>query len=463
MNFDNINNIYFIGIGGIGMSALARYFKAIGKNVSGYDKTQTPLTNELVAEGIDIHFKDNVELIPANVKQQTSNIVIVYTPAIPSSHSELAYFREHNYTIKKRSEILGALTEQAYTIAVAGTHGKTTVSSMIAHILQYSGRKCTAFLGGITKNYNSNLLLPSPISPPLSPGSRPLVVVEADEYDRSFLTLHPDVAVITSMDPDHLDIYGDREQMEESYRLFAKQLKYGGRLFAKQGTGFTERCTTYSVSEPAKYGIKNIRVAAHQHIFDMVGPVENLSDLQLGLPGIHNIENAVAAVAVAQYMEIPGSKIREALATYKGVRRRFDCQVQGENVTYIDDYAHHPEELKACINSVRGLYPGKKITGIFQPHLFSRTRDFADSFGEALALLDELILLDVYPARELPIDGVSSKLILDKVAISNKMICSKEQTLQEVSRRYTEVLLTLGAGDIDQLVEPIKNILLKKI
>ena len=454
MSFENINNIYFIGVGGIGMSALARYFKANGKSVSGYDKVPTHLTDELIGEGIDIHFEDNISLIPSTINHQPSATLIVYTPAVPSLHKELNYFRENGYTIKKRSEVLGDLTSQMYTIAVAGTHGKTTISFMIAHIIKHAGVDCTAFLGGIAKNYNTNLLLSN------SPKAK--VVVEADEYDRSFLTLNPDVAVITAMDADHLDIYGTKEEMEEAYRMFAKKLKYGGRVFAKQGLGYTEKTTTFSMTELAKYGVKNIRMENNKCVFDLTSSVENLNDLVLGLPGIHNVENAMVAVAVAQYLRLVPTKIREALASYTGVKRRFDYQVQTEKITYIDDYAHHPEELKACIGSVRKLYPDKKITGIFQPHLYTRTRDFADGFAESLSMLDELILMDIYPARELPIEGVNSKMILDKVTINNKKLCSKEEVLNEVRQNNMEVLLTVGAGDIDQLVEPIKNILLDK-
>lgn len=452
MAFENTNNIYFLGIGGIGMSALARYFKAQGKNVSGYDKTPTALTDELIAEGIDIHFEDNVALIPSDIKNKQSNTLIVYTPAVPASHDELNYFRENAYTIKKRSEVLGDITQQMYTIAVAGTHGKTTVSSMIAHILKYAGMECIAFLGGITKNYNSNLLLSN------SPQTK--IVVEADEYDRSFLTLNPDVAVITAMDADHLDIYGTKEEMDESYKQFAKQIKYGGRLFAKRELGFKEKCTTYSLNGESKYYAKNIKIINRQYVFDLVSSVENLNDVTLGLPGMHNVENAVVAAAVAQYLRILPSKIKEALASYSGVQRRFDYQIQNDKITYIDDYAHHPEELKACINSVKALYPDKKITGIFQPHLYTRTRDFSDEFGKALSLLDKLILLDIYPARELPIEGVTSKIIFDKVTNNGKKMCSKEEAINELKNSDVEVLLTLGAGDIDQLVEPIKNMLL---
>ncbi len=455
MNLDKIHSVYFLGIGGIGMSAIARYFNAKGKSVSGYDKTPTPLTDELKAEGIRIHFEDTIDAIPAKIKDAATDILIVMTPAVPASHVGLNYFRHKGYTIKKRSEVLGLLTQQLYTVAVAGTHGKTTTSSMIAHILRASGVDCTAFLGGITKNYNSNLLLPS-----RDGNGSNVVVVEADEYDRSFLTLHPDIAVITSMDADHLDIYGDKSFLEDSFRMFAGQVKQGGSLIAHQGLPLNnDKAISYSTTEKAAYKAENIRIEKQYYTFDLVTPTEVIKDLQLGLPGTHNVDNAVAAVAVALKMSISGDDIKKALASFTGVKRRFDYQVRTEELVYIDDYAHHPEELKACINSVKEMFPGKKITGIFQPHLFTRTRDFADGFAESLSLLDDLLLMEIYPARELPIEGVTSQMLLDRMSLQNKAICSKEALLNEVKKRKIEVLLTLGAGDIDQFVEPLRKLL----
>ena len=447
-----------MGIGGIGMSALARYFNAAGKEVSGYDKTSTKLTDELMAEGIDIHFEDSIDFIPSSVKdQQSENTLIVYTPAVPKDHSEYVYFQKHRFNIKKRSEILGLITEQLHTIAVAGTHGKTTTSSLIAHILKSSGISSTAFLGGVTQNYNTNLLL--------SKDSK-TVVVEADEYDRSFLTLYPDIAVVTSIDADHLDIYGDKKYMEESYSLFVNQIKPKGKLITKKNIlpnlNFFRETITYSLKTEADYYAQNISVKNGQYIYDIVSPIEELNNVTLGLPGLHNVENSLAAVAVVQQVGISADNIRNALNTFKGVRRRFDYQIKTNQLVFIDDYAHHPEELKACINSVKELYPDKKITGVFQPHLFTRTRDFADEFAKSLELLDELILLEIYPARELPIEGINSKMLLDKVMLKNKTLSSKSNLIKELSEKKLEVLLTLGAGDIDMLVEPIKNTLLKK-
>ncbi len=456
MNFKNIKSVYFIGIGGIGMSAIARYFHAHGKKVSGYDKTPTSLIDELIKEGINIHFEDSVEIArlqTSNLKPQT---LVIYTPAVPKDHKELNYFRREGFIVKKRSRVLGDITKNHFTIAVAGTHGKTTTSSMIAHILKASGVNCFAFLGGISKNYNSNLLLPD------DPKKDSVVVVEADEYDRSFLTLHPDIAVITSMDADHLDIYGDKNYMQDSYRLFARQVKENGVLISRSGLPVGEvksKHKLYSIADEADYSASEIRIQKHQYFFNWSNHTSAIADLATLMPGRHNVENVVAAIAVATELEISTEKISAAVHSYSGVKRRFDYQVKTDQQIYIDDYAHHPEELRACISSVKELYPGKKITGIFQPHLFSRTRDFVDGFAESLSLLDELILLDIYPARELPIDGVTSKIIFDKVSILNKTLCRKAGVMAELSGRKIEVLLTLGAGDIDQLVEPITKLL----
>ncbi|MCW3104547.1 MAG: UDP-N-acetylmuramate--alanine ligase [Bacteroidetes bacterium] len=468
----DITHIYFLGIGGIGMSALARYFHAMGKQVSGYDKTPTKLTDELIAEGISIHFEDNIDLIPEGFKSEISDlrshILIVYTPAVPKSHSEYVFFNSNGFNIKKRAEVLGLITESARTIAVAGTHGKTTTSSLVAHILKTAGLDPSAFLGGITQNYKTNLLLSKDLSAP-SPleraGVRSLIVVEADEYDRSFLTLHPEIAVITSVDADHLDIYGDKGQVEESFSMFANLVE--GKLIVKKSIAekinSEKQPITYSVDDRyADYYASDIRIADGYYHYNIHTPKGLMQNCTMGLPGKHNVENSIAATAIACELHISEVYIKEALRTFGGVKRRFDYQVKTEQLVYIDDYAHHPEELKATISSAREMYPGKKITGVFQPHLFSRTRDFADDFAASLDLLDTCILLEIYPARELPIDGVNSQMLLDKMKNAKRMICQKKDLVEEISKMGVEVLLTMGAGDIDTLVEPIKNKLLEK-
>lgn len=461
----DIKYIYFLGIGGIGMSALARYFNAMGKSVSGYDKTPTKLTDELIAEGIEIHFEDNINLVGENFKSQISDlksqILIVYTPAIPSDHSELNYFKNNNYTVKKRSEVLGMITESTYTIGVAGTHGKTTTSSMIAHVMKVAGLDPSAFLGGITQNYNTNLLLSEKFkTSDLTSDISNLTVVEADEYDRSFLTLHPEIAVITSVDADHLDIYGDKKYMEESYSLFANQVR--SKLILKKSIvdsiHSSKKAITYSVNDTtADYYAQHIEIKNAEYHFEVHTPNGVFKNITLGLPGLHNVENSIAAIAVASLMDVSEENIRIALKTFRGVKRRFDYQLKTDKLVFIDDYAHHPEELKACINSAKEMYPTKKITGIFQPHLFTRTRDFADDFAKSLDLLDECILMEIYPARELPIAGITSKMLLDKMKSSNKSICQREELVEKVSKLKLDVLLTLGAGDIDTMVEPLKN------
>jgi UDP-N-acetylmuramate--alanine ligase len=464
----NITHIYFIGIGGIGMSALARYFKAMGKNVSGYDKTPTKLTDELISEGINIHFEDNMDLINEEYKSQISKsqILIVYTPAVPKDHSEYLFFNSNGFNIKKRAEVLGLITESSRTIAVAGTHGKTTTSSLVAHIFKTAGLDPTAFLGGITQNYNTNLLLAESLKSnnPTS-NIQHLVVVEADEYDRSFLTLHPEIAVITSADPDHLDIYGDKTHVEESFSLFAGLAEE--KLIIKKSITDKIRCNkkaiTYSIEDKyADYYGFNIKIEDGFYHYSIDTPSGIFENITLGLPGKHNVENSIAAVAVACQMHISETYIRSALKSFGGVRRRFDYQIKTPQLVFIDDYAHHPEELKAAINSAREMYPGKKITGIFQPHLFSRTRDFADDFAKSLDLLDECILMEIYPARELPIEGITSQMLLEKMKITDKAIVQKNDLIEEIGRRKIEVLLTMGAGDIDKFVEPIKNKLLEK-
>ena len=458
MNLNSITHIYFIGIGGIGMSALARYFKTLGKEVAGYDRTATTLTSQLIAEGMDIHFEDNVQLIPPAFKNKSNSdkILVIYTPAIPKSHSELNYFNDNAYSVVKRSKVLGLIASADFTVAVAGTHGKTTTSSMIAHILHSSGVNIAAFLGGIAKNFNSNFVLPQK-------NNKIVNVVEADEFDRSFLTLFPNIAVISSMSADHLDIYGTHDELVRSYNTFAGQVKE--HLILKNGlkvSNVKADITTYSLQSDADVHAEEITISNRSYKFNVMVGNHLIKDLVLGLPGRHNIENAVAAIAVAFKLNIPEEKIREALATYSGVNRRFDYQIKTESLVFIDDYAHHPEELSAAISSVKELYSDKKITGVFQPHLFTRTRDFADEFAQSLSLLDEVILLDIYPARELPIEGVTSEIIFKKINCANKIMLSKEKLVEYVENHIPEVLLTLGAGDIDTCVLPLRNMLAKK-
>jgi len=463
VNADKIKYVYLLGIGGIGMSALARFFHAMGKVVAGYDKTPTPLTDELQKEGMTVHFRDDIRLLPGFISavKEMEEVLVIFTPAIPKEHRELNYIKEKGFHLYKRSQVLGLLTKNSYTVAVAGTHGKTTTSSIVAHLFRSAGVDCTAFLGGIAVNYNSNLLL----------GSKggnladKVIVVEADEFDRSFLTLYPDLAIITSMDADHLDIYGDKSHLEESYQLFAGQVKPGGTLFYKAGLPLdnnSQKRLSYSIEKPAAVEGTNISVAGNRYSFDLNYKGTGYTGFSLGIPGRHNVENAVAAIAVAMEMNITVEKIREGLKSYQGVRRRFEFHIRSSDCTFIDDYAHHPEELRAAISSVKELYPGKKITGIFQPHLYTRTRDFASGFARSLSLLDELILLDIYPARELPIEGVTSEIIMSQVTISNKTLCSKDELMKVLENRSPEVLITLGAGDIDQFVYPIRDLLLKQ-
>jgi len=447
MELSDIKKVYFIGVGGIGMSALARYFLNRGCEVYGYDKTRTNLTGTLEQEGISIAYEDNSAMLPETFNDGHGDTLIVYTPAIPKDSEILNYFKDNGFILKKRSEVLGIISKGQFCIAVAGTHGKTTTSSIIAHVLTHSGYGCTAFLGGISTNYNSNFLI----------GANNVVVVEADEYDRSFLTLHPDISVITSMDADHLDIYGDAGQLEESFELFAGQLKDGGILFIKDGLPLNG--ITYSANLNSTLKATNIQVKDGKFVFDFEDGFAKIKDLSLSLPGKHNVENAVAAIGVASSLGISAKLIKKAIASFKGVKRRFEYIVQSAQHIYIDDYAHHPEELRACFDAVRQLYPGKKLTVIFQPHLFSRTRDFLDDFAKVLSTVDELLLLDIYPARELPMAGINSQLLLDKISLTNKEICKKDLVLERIKVKRPELLLTVGAGDIDTLIEPLKMIL----
>lgn len=447
MELQAIKRVYFVGIGGIGMSALARYFVMRGCLVNGYDKTRTTLCAALEQEGIDISYEDAAANVGPAFLEPDEHTLIVYTPAVPANAIILNHFKELGFTLYKRSEVLGIISAGQFCIAVAGTHGKTTTSAMIAHILKATGYDCTAFLGGIASNYNSNFLS----------GQNNVVVVEADEYDRSFLTLHPDLAVITSMDADHLDIYGDAAQLQDSFRLFADQLKAGGRLYIKSGLPITSG-ESYGIDHTEGIFAMNIRVEAGHFVFDYGNASVYISGIKMLLPGRHNIENALAAISVGLKLDISAEAIKAALETFTGVKRRFEYVVKTAERVYIDDYAHHPEELKACFAAVRELYPGKKLTVIFQPHLFTRTRDFAAAFAEVLSTVDDLVLLDIYPARELPIAGINAEFLLDQISIQDKKILNKTQVLGYIEAKDPAVLLTVGAGDIDTLVEPLKAI-----
>lgn len=455
MQIENFKNIYFVGIGGIGMSAIARYFYSIGKNVFGYDRTPTQLTAELEDEGIGITFESELEHIP-ELYRLRKNTLVVYTPAIPFSNPQLNYFCANNFVIKKRSEVLGLLSDPLNGIGIAGTHGKTTISTITAHIFNGSTLGCNAFLGGISRNYQSNLLL--------SKDSK-WVILEADEFDRSFLQLHPKVALISSMDADHLDIYGDKKELEKSFQDFVSQVKKGGILVHKKGLVLEAKeisTYTYSLNEKADFYVVNMKLVEGFYQFDLLHPSGIFRDLKFSYPGKINVENAVAAISIALLCGVSEEEIRKALTTFKGVRRRFDYHIRENNMVFIDDYAHHPKELFESISSVRELYPTKKITGVFQPHLYTRTRDFAEDFANSLNLLDEVILLDIYPARELPIKGVSSEIILKNLKVPSK-ICSKDKLIELLREKELEVLLTLGAGDIDKLVEPVKKLLSERI
>jgi len=444
---DTIKNIYFIGIGGIGMSALARYFVLKGCTVSGYDKTETILTQALTELGINIHYEDNINLI------DTKATVVVYTPAIPESHNELTYFRNKGYEVVKRSDVLGWITEGTVNICVAGTHGKTTVSSMVAHVLRDSGYGCTAFLGGIAANYNTNFWS----------SDNNVVVVEADEYDRSFLKLNPSIAVITSMDADHLDIYKTTEAFEDAFVSFSKKVKPNGLLLAKKG--LTREASfdasilvTYHLNgEGAGIYAKDIKVVNGAYVFTAVGSNWTIENLVLHMGGLHNIENALVAVAVAMHLSIEPQKIKAALANFAGVKRRFEYLIKTDAQVLIDDYAHHPAELTALITGVRSLYPDEKLTLVFQPHLFSRTQDLCEGFAASLSAADEIVLLPIYPARELPIAGVASEIIIEKMTNKNVVLLHKEEVSAWVKAHQPKLLVMAGAGDIDVLIRNIKN------
>ena len=445
-----LKNVYFLGIGGIGMSAIARWYKFRGYEVSGYDRTPSPLTASLEAEGIGVHYDDNPSRIPAD----KASTLVVYTPAVPAELSEMQFVLANGYKVVKRARALGEITRDQTCLAVAGTHGKTTTSTLIAHILTESGDGCSAFLGGISKNYGTNLLM----------SHNPTVVAEADEFDRSFLQLHPDIAVITDMDADHLDIYGDLEHVQEAFREFASQvhetiiLKYGLPI---KGNQVSARIFTYHFDDPrADFHSTNLRLDDSGHYtFDLAYPGGTLKDIRCGTLGWVNVENSIAAAAACLCHGADGQKVRHAIGSFKGAMRRLDERVNRPGLVYIDDYAHHPAELSSAISSIRGIFPGRKITGIFQPHLFTRTRDFAPEFAAALSGLDKLILLDIYPAREEPIPGVSSELIFKDVTAPEKVLIRKEELMDALAKEKLDVLVTFGAGNIDRFVEPITQML----
>lgn len=462
MKLDQYDSIYFLGIGGIGMSALARWFKHKGMRVAGYDRTPTPLTHELIEEGMEIHFDDRVEFIPGYVSKEKT--LVVFTPAIPKNHVEHNYLKAQGYTILKRSEVLGLLTKNYKTIAVAGTHGKTTTSSLIAHILKSAGKDMVAFLGGITANYESNLVMHGEVN------ANTIVVAEADEFDRSFLRLFPHTAVVTSADADHLDIYGDHLQMLSSYKEFMNQIVRKGNLILHESIALLANEIQHVTKET--YGMSRGQFFAGNIVpisrdgffeFDLLGLDRKFDKIKLGVPGFHNMENAIAAVLVARKFGVDDNTIREALLSFRGVKRRFEFVIRKNDFVYIDDYAHHPAEIEAFLKSLKEMYKGKTITVIFQPHLFTRTRDFAEGFSKSLSLADEVLLMDIYPAREEPIPGVTSDMLFKDITSPVKIRCSKQDVLQKLEALDLEVLATVGAGDIDTFVKPIREMLSKRV
>lgn len=458
MTLDKFKYIYFLGIGGIGMSALARWFRINDYVVAGYDRTPTTLTNALENEGVAIHFTEDVELIPLLFRENPTETLVIYTPAVPKTHPEYIYFTENGYTLQKRSQVLGLLAGQMTTIGVAGTHGKTTTSSMVAHILRDAGVNCAAFLGGITNNYGTNFLLNEPTDDIRSV----ICVVEADEFDRSFLTLFPKFAIVTSTDADHLDIYGAHEAVLDSFGQYVSQIEPDGVLFMKQGLSIGNKTKAtvrqYSLQEGDYYS-QHLRIEEAAFVFDLVHPNGIINDIRLMIPGFHNVENAVAAGAVALEVGVSPEAIRSALSSYRGVRRRFEYILKTDSAILIDDYAHHPAEVKAFLTSVKALYPNRPLTAVFQPHLFSRTRDFAEGFAESLSIADHVILLDIYPARELPIEGVTSDLIFRGIQSKSKQKCTKDELPSVVREINPSLLVTIGAGDIDQLLPILKDTL----
>ncbi len=455
MEINQIKSVYFIGAGGIGMSALVRYFLSKGKNVAGYDRTPSELTEKLIEEGAKIHYSEDIKLIPEECLDKSSTLVVL-TPAIPKEHAELNFFIDNNFKIQKRAQVLGTITKASKGLCVAGTHGKTTTSTMTAHILHQSEVECTAFLGGISKNYQSNLILSE---------KSDLTVIEADEFDRSFHWLHPYMSVITSTDPDHLDIYGTKEAYLESFEKYTTLIQPGGCLIIRKGISLQPKVQegvkvyTYSKDE-GDFHSENIRIGNGEIFFDFVTPDEVIKDIQLGVPVSINIENGVAAMALCWLNGVTAEEIKSGMASFQGVDRRFDFKIKNDKIVYLSDYAHHPSEIKQSIISIRDLYQDKKITGIFQPHLYTRTRDFYKEFANSLSLLDEVILLDIYPARELPIPGVTSKLIYDNLREGmEKSMCPKEELLNRLKEKKIEVLITLGAGDIEDYATDIQKLL----
>lgn len=458
MNINSIKSVYFIGAGGIGMSALVRYFLSKGKKVAGYDRTQSELTDKLIEEGAEIHYEENVSLIPEGCKDK-ENTLVIYTPAIPLTHKEFVYFKENGFEILKRAQVLGMITKTEKGLCVAGTHGKTTTSTLTAHLLHQSHIGCNAFLGGISKNYKTNLLLSE---------TSEYVVIEADEFDRSFHWLTPFATVITATDSDHLDIYGTREAYLESFNKYTSLIRPDGYLIVKKGIDLSPlvqngvKTYSYGISE-GDFKAENIRIGNGEIIFDYISPLGNIKDIKLGVPVYVNIENGIAAMALAQIAGVSNEEIKNAMPTFGGVDRRFDFKIKEDNLVFLSDYAHHPAEIKQSISSIKALYPDKKVTAVFQPHLYTRTRDFYKEFAESLSLADEVILLDIYPARELPIEGVTSKLIYDNIVAGKpKSLCNKEELLDLLEKKNIEVLITLGAGDIDNMVPQIYNILKSK-
>ena len=455
MNTNTLKAVYFVGAGGIGMSALVRYFLSKGKAVGGYDRTASALTEKLRQEGADIHYEDNIALIP-EVFLNPETTLIVYTPAIPAEHKELTYFREHNFEIQKRAQVLGMITQTERGLCVAGTHGKTTTSTMAAFLLDNSHVKCNAFLGGISKNYGTNLLVSD---------QSDFVVIEADEFDRSFHWLTPYATVITATDSDHLDIYGTHEAYLESFRKYTSLIRPDGYLIIKKGIDLQpdvkEGVTVYTYSDKeGDFHAENIRIGNGEIFFDFISPLGNIKDVQLGVTVYVNIENGIAAMALAQIGGATAEEIKAAMPQFKGVDRRFDFKLKNDHIVFLSDYAHHPAEIKQSVSSLRMLYPDKKLTAIFQPHLYTRTRDFYKDFADSLSLLDEVILLDIYPARELPIEGVTSKLIYDNLRPGiEKTMCHKEDLIELLKTKNIEVLITLGAGDVDNYVTPIYELL----
>ena len=444
MNLQKIHNVYFIGIGGIGMSALARYFKLIGKSVSGYDKTESPLTRDLVAAGIEIHYEDDLKMVPESYFD-SERTLIVYTPAVPTSHSGYQYFLNNNFEVKKRSEVLGVITKNTFCLAVAGTHGKTTTSSILTHLLKEAGIPMTAFLGGISEDFDSNFFFQG----------NEYSVVEADEFDRSFLQLYPDVACVTSMDADHLDIYGNKDELRKSFEAFVAKIKPEGKLFVRKGLPM--KGLTYGIDDDSDYCIRNVQIEQGAYVFDLHTPETTLFGVKFNKPGRHNLLNALVAFAMAEQTGASIDSLAEALNTFKGVQRRFSYKIKSDDFVFIDDYAHHPTEINAVYEAVLEMHPNKKTLAVFQPHLFSRTKDFADDFAESLSKFDSVLLLPIYPAREEPMFGITSQWLSDKIKNPNKKVIEKSTIIEEIKKQKPEIVITMGAGDIGLEVSKIQK------